>query len=77
MKVHVFVRVGVIQRQPRLGEGSVLGMDFSPQLPADAWAEEIFEAECQLIGGKLAVGINEVRNISPRQDGGSFDDHKV
>ena len=50
MQMHVLVRVGVVEPQPGGREGLVLRPDLGRQPAAHAGAEEIVDAESQLVG---------------------------
>ena len=75
--MHVLVCVGVVQRQPGGGEGGELRADLGGELAAHARAEEVVDPQAKLAGGKLSVGIDQIRDLVGRQHRLPLDHHQV
>ena len=60
MQVHVIVRVHVVERQPRGGEGLELRADFGAKLRTRAGAKEKAHARARGIVEKGAVGAHQI-----------------
>ena len=77
MQVHVFVRVGVVEGEAGRRESRELRADFRGELRPDARAEEVIQPQPDLVGGKPASVIDEIRNARSRQHGRTLDDHEM
>ena len=75
--MHVLVGVGVIQLQAGGGEGGVLGADLRGELAPHGGAEEVFEAEPELVGRELPARIHEVRDHRRGQNRWPLDHHEM
>ena len=51
--------------------------DFRPKLPADVRAEEVVEAEPELVGWELAGLVDQVGDLRMGQGGRPLDDHQM
>ena len=76
VQVHVLVRVGVIERQARGGEGAVLRRDLGRDLPPAARTEEVFQCEAELVGGEPPRAVHQMRH-GAGQHGIALDHHEV
>ncbi len=77
VKVHVLVRIGMLEEKTRCCEGGELGADFARELTAERGAEEIADAEPRLIGGKPAVPIDEIGDFRAPEHGRALDKNEV
>ena len=75
--MHVLVRIRMLEGESARGKGGKLRADFARELAANGGTEEVAEAEAELIGGKPALPVHEIRDFLPRQDGGTFDHDKM
>ncbi len=77
MKMNVFVRVDVIERQSCRSEGGKLGGYFLFQLPPYPWQKEETKPGCDHIAGEAATGIDKIGDRFRRQNGCAFDQSQV
>jgi hypothetical protein len=77
MQVQVQVAIDVIERQPGGAELSELGVNFLPQLLAQAPVKEVTEAGARRVGGELPLRVYEPGNFCGRQGGMAAEQRQV
>ncbi len=72
--MHVLMGVGVVEAKPSGSEGGELRPDLDRQPAANARAEEVIEAQAQLISWKLASIIDQAWDRADRR---TLDDNQM
>ena len=77
VKMHVVVRVHVIQRETALREGFELSRDLRPQLRPDSRAKEDAHPGTEEIVEERSVGPHQKWDLLRREDGASLHQHEM